>query len=142
MGERKIREEYEMSEMGNLELASADSASMQPPVPEVPPVSREVSPYIGLRSSAAQLARGLAWVPEQQESTDLRDRCHALSDSFRPLLAGLDSQSKNASDDFQRLLENVSLLHAELEDTSRIFDIGQKIPQVRTPDGAVISRVA
>src|ERR1700688_1394483 len=142
MGERKIREEYEMSEMGNLELASADSASMQPPVPGVPPVSREVSPYIGLRSSAAQLARGLAWVPGQQESTDLRDRCHALSDLFRRLLASLDSQSKNASDDFQRLLENVSLLHAELEDTSRIFDIGQKIPQVRTPDGALISRIA
>jgi cyclic beta-1,2-glucan synthetase len=142
MGERKIREEYEMSEMGNLELASADSASMQPPIPGVPPVSREVSPSIGLRSSAAQLARGLAWVPGQQESTDLRDRCHALSDLFRPLLASLDSQSKNASDDFQRLLENVSLLHAELEDTSRIFDIGEKIPQVRTPDGALISRIA
>src|ERR1700692_966844 len=139
MGQRKIREINEMSEMGNLELASAEPARCQPPGP---PVSQEVSPDIGLRSSATQLARSLAWIPGQQEFGVLIDRCRSVCDSFQQLLASLESPSKNESDDFYRLRESVPLLHAELEDTRKIFALAQKIPQVRTSDGAVISRVA
>src|ERR1700692_543256 len=124
-----------MNESGNLELASAEIGGVLRTVPD------ESSPDSALRSSATQLARNLAWIPGQRESSDLGDRCRALFSSLRPLLASLESEQKG-SDNFERLRENVSLLNAELEDACRTFKQAHSIPQVRTPQGQVVSRVA
>jgi cyclic beta-1,2-glucan synthetase len=123
-----------MTESGNLELVSAE-------IQGVAPVPKESAPDIALRSKAAQLARNLAWIPGHQESSDLGDRCRRLSAVFRPLFATLESRAKNIPLDLQRLQVNVPLLNAELEDTCRIFKQPLNIPQVRTSDGAVVSRV-
>ena len=96
-----------------------------------------------LTISASKLARNLAWVPGQQESRQFRDRCELLTRNFRPLLAGLRARTKSdVSDDFLRLQEQVFLLEGELADTCATFQVPHKLPQVRTPGGAVIPRVA
>jgi cyclic beta-1,2-glucan synthetase len=125
-----------MNESGNLELASAEIGGVLRTVPD------ESSPDSALRSSAMQLARNLAWIPGQRESSDLSDRGRALFSSFRSLLASLESSAQKGSDDFERLRGNVPLLNAELEDACRVFDQEHSIPQVRTPQGQVVSRVA
>jgi cyclic beta-1,2-glucan synthetase len=82
-------------------------------------------------------------MPGQRESRDLGHRCQVLSQAFRPLLAALESPAvKTASADFRSLQENLLLLRGELDEISGTFNLPHKIPQVRTPDGAVISRIA
>jgi cyclic beta-1,2-glucan synthetase len=141
MGERNLRERYEMTESGNLELVNAESVNAES-ADVLHPIPEEPSPDLVLRSSAARLARSLAWMPGQQESRDFTDRSRALADSLQPLLAALEAPAKNDSEDYQRLRANVPLLKAELEEMRRTFNLPHKIPQVRTPDGEVASRVA
>jgi len=96
-----------------------------------------------LSSSAAELARALAWMPGQQESQHFRARCEALNRAFKPLFISLEARSTNAvSDDFRRLQENMYLVSGELQETCATFSATHKLPQVRTPDGTIIPRVA
>ena len=96
-----------------------------------------------LSSSAAELARSLAWIPGQQESQHFRDRCEALNRAFKPLFISLEARAKAAvSDDFRRLQENMYLVSGELQETCATFSATYKLPQVRTPDGTILPRVA
>src|SRR5258708_2914367 len=146
MGDRDLRERYEMSESGNLELVNAESVNAESVNAEsadvLHSIPEEPSPDLVLRSSAARLARSLAWMPGRQESRDFSDRSRLLSDSLQPLLAALEAPAKIDSDDYQRLRQNVPLLKGELEEMRQTFSLPHKIPQVRTPDGEVASRVA
>ena len=96
-----------------------------------------------LSSNAADLARALAWMPGQQESRHFRDRCETLNRAFHPLLISLEARAtKTASEDFLRLQENMFLIAGELQTTCGTFSAPHKLPQVRTPDGKVIPRIA
>jgi hypothetical protein len=122
---------------GPLELVNAEAVS--PPETE-PGVEPDTAPLAG---SAGKLARTLAWVPGQQESSQLRDRCEVLTRVLRPLLASLESRTiKAGSDDFLRLQEHVFLLEGELQETCATFHATHKLPQVRTPGGAIIPRIS
>ena len=108
------------------------------------PDPAETSPdTLALRSSAAKLARSLAWIPGQRESRDFSDRYKKLAAAFRPVLEILESPpAPTESQDFRRLRESILLLEAELQEVSGTFQSPHKIPQVRTRDDAVISRIA
>jgi cyclic beta-1,2-glucan synthetase len=96
-----------------------------------------------LSSNAATLARALAWMPGQQESHHFRDRCEVLSRTFQPLLISLEARpTTDVSDDFRRLQENIFLLRGVLQETCGTLHAPHKLPQVRTPDGTIIPRVA
>ncbi|MFZ1053107.1 MAG: hypothetical protein WAN41_20690, partial [Candidatus Sulfotelmatobacter sp.] len=85
---------------GHLELVNAEPKGLRT-LPDMGPDLDTLS------SSAAELARSLAWMPGQQESRHFRDRCEALTRAFQPLLISLESGAANTvSDDFRRLQEN------------------------------------
>jgi hypothetical protein len=89
------------------------------------------------------LARNLAWVPGQQESPVLRDRCESLLKAFAPLLGLLElPTAKPLSDDFRSLRESIFLLRGELEETCGTFGVPHKLPLVRTSGGNITPRVA
>jgi hypothetical protein len=125
-----------MAESGNLGVVNSETPG------EPKSIAHESAAEKALRSRAALLARNLAWIPGQQESSDLGPRCQKLVAALQPLLQQLQSQTQNAGQKFQRVEENASLLEAELDDTCRTFSSTHRIPQVRIPDGSVISRVA
>jgi cyclic beta-1,2-glucan synthetase len=127
-----------MSESGHLEIINADSEGVRPLPTDMAP---DRSP--SLVASAAELARNLAWLPGQRESSALADRCGTLRREFRPLFAALESAAgKNVSEQLQRLRENAFLLQGELEEISATFKSPAAIPQVRTVDGVVAPRIA
>jgi hypothetical protein len=96
-----------------------------------------------LRSSAAELARNLAWVPGRRDSNVLRDRCRKLSPGFTQWLRKLRTNSeKGVSDEVRLLQESAFLLAAEMEEVCSSFSQATQVPHVRTPDGAVIPRIA
>ena len=126
-----------MRENGHLEVVSAEAEDLRLPPGDMAPETQN------LRSSAAELARTLTWVPGQRESRAFGDRCRSLSRVFRPLLAALKSQpDKAVSHDFRLLHETTFLLEAELEDTCATFKVPASLPQVRTGGGIVIPRIA
>src|SRR5580704_6356927 len=66
---------------------------------------------------AAELARGLPWVPGQHPSRPFWSRCRSLCRALKPLLARLESPPPKAvSDDFRWLHDNTHLLESELAD--------------------------
>jgi hypothetical protein len=97
-----------------------------------------------LRSSAAELARRLSWVPSQTSPRVLLGRCRAVSDAIRPVLQHLESplRGKVVSDDSRWLYDNVHLLSSELASAGETFKRRRKTPHVRTPSGAIVPRVA
>ena len=122
---------------GPLELDSAEAQAQQ-----TPPADMETAPD-PLSLTAAELARSLAWLPGQQESSNFSDRCEALSRAFRPLLALLELRTaKPLSDDFRRLQESIFLLRGELEETCGTFSVPHRLPLVRTGNRIIIPRVA
>ena len=126
-----------MKESGHLELTHAQVEGVRQPHGDRAPDTRT------LCSSAAELARNLAWVPGLRESYVLRDRCRTLSHVFRPLLSALESPpEKTVSDDVHQLHAATFLLAAELEDTCATFKSSTNLPQVRTRNGTVIPRIA
>jgi cyclic beta-1,2-glucan synthetase len=125
-----------MADSGNLELANADNEGVLRAIPDDSPLSHRLS------ACAIQLARGLAWMPGQQESKDFVDRCGALADSLRPLLAKLQATEKDVPRELEQFKASAALIAAELDDALRNFAIPHQTPQVRTSDGRVISRVA
>jgi cyclic beta-1,2-glucan synthetase len=126
-----------MTEGSNLELVKEDAEDGQRQNVE-PPKDKCV-----LVSAAADLARQLAWIPGQGESSHLRERSRTLRQSLQPLLVVLGSpRAKTESDDLRPLLENIALVHADLESTCGTFQRDNKLPQVRTPDGTILPRIA
>ena len=122
---------------GHLELIGAETEGVRPPVSDSLP-----GPSV-LTSSAATLSRTLAWLPQQTEIRLFHDRCRALHRALDPLLAALEaSPVKTGSDDVRLLHENLLLIQAQLDDTCDTFTRLQKLPQARTPNGAVGPRVA
>src|SRR5271166_47264 len=100
---------------GHLELDRVETQGVQPS-PDMGPDANKLS------SSALKLARNLAWMPGQEESRHLRDRCETLYRSLQPLLMSLESRvAMIASDDFRRLQENVFLLRGEFQETCGTF---------------------
>ena len=121
---------------GHLELDRVETQGVQPS-PDMGPDTNTLS------SSAVKLARSLAWMPGQEGSRHFRDRCETLYRSLQPLLMALESRTTMiASDDFRRLQENVFLLRAELQEGCGTFQSPHKLPQVRTPDGTIVPRIA
>jgi hypothetical protein len=122
---------------GHLELVSPEPKALR-----VASTDMKVGPD-PLSSSAAELARSLAWVPGEQESRNFRDRCEALFRAFRPLLALLELRAaKPLSDDFRQLKESIFLLRGELEETCGTFGAAHQLPLVRTANGTVIPRIS
>src|ERR1700693_5794876 len=105
-----------MREGSHLEVVTAEAEDLRLPLEDMVPEIQV------LRSSAAELARNLAWVPGHRESCILRDRCHTLSRRFRPVRAALQSQpDKTVSGDFRLLRQSAFLLQAELDDICATF---------------------
>ncbi|MBZ5666254.1 MAG: glycosyl transferase [Acidobacteriia bacterium] len=126
-----------MTEISNFRLERAELEVVRPPEEKADADSAS------LRASTAQLARSLAWIPGQRESRDLGHRCEVLTKAFQPLLAALESDAeKTVSTDFQSLRDNILLLRGELGEICATFKLPHKIPQVRTSDGAIVSRIA
>ncbi|MGA8270197.1 MAG: hypothetical protein WB919_01485, partial [Candidatus Sulfotelmatobacter sp.] len=122
---------------GHLELVSTEPKDLRIPLDMGRPEPDTLS------SSAADLARALAWMPGQQESRHFRDRCETLTRAFHPLLISLEVRAtKTASEDFLRLQENMFLIAGELQANCETFSAPHKLPQVRTPDGKVIPRIS
>jgi hypothetical protein len=96
-----------------------------------------------LRSSAADLARDLAWLPTIQDSRFLVDSWHALARRLEPLLAGLQKPLRRTklSDDYRWLHDNLNLLSAELQNTGETLKSIGRLPHVRTGAGEIVPRV-
>jgi len=121
----------------HMELVSAESPGLDAPAADM------ASDPDKFRSSAAQLARTLAWLPGQHESHHFRDRCGILSRALRPVLASLESRKGTSrSEDFRWLQENIFLLGGELAEACATFNQHHKLPQARTSDGTIIPRIA
>jgi cyclic beta-1,2-glucan synthetase len=116
-------------------------------------ISAEVAPQLeasdeaaneqALRSSAAESARNLPWLPSENSSQVLIERCHQVSKDLKPVLRGLAGPLPGAafSDDSRWLYDNVYLVISELEGVRELFKRRRKTPHVRTPSGAVVPRV-
>ena len=107
------------------------------------PSAETGSQEIALRSSAAELARNLSWLPGESRSPVFVERCRQLSKAFRPLLKKIEGRSlgTSLSDDGRWLHDNVHLLTSELQGVCESFKTRQKMPLVQTANEAIIPRV-
>jgi len=124
-----------MIESGHLELVGSESRGSRPI--EMPPEE------CNLTSSATKLAHSLAWLPGRRAERPFQNRCQALLQAFKPLLAALSSEPA-ATDprDLRFLRENLLLLESELGTACGTFSMGHNLPLVSTPEGAVLPRIA
>ncbi len=121
----------------HLELVNAER-----PEPQSLPMKMQSDPDV-ISAGAAELARSLAWIPGQQESSHFRDRCETLTRVFRPLLAALHSRdAKSLPDGLRDLQANIFLLEGELQESSATFTPPHQLPHVRTLDGTVVPRIS
>ncbi len=125
-----------MSESGNLDLVSSDDQRGLPAPAAVNPADP------ALRTSAAKLAKTLAWIPGQKDSSDLTRSSRKLAAKLQPLFELLESRPQKAGEDFQRLRANLPLLTNEIEGLIKLFSSEHRVPQIRTDDGKIVSRVA
>jgi cyclic beta-1,2-glucan synthetase len=97
-----------------------------------------------LRSQAAELARSLSWLPSENSSRAFVERCRQLSKTLKPLLRKIDVPLPGTpvSDDSRWLHDNVYLIISEFDGASETLKLRRKTPHVRTPNGAVVPRVA
>jgi cyclic beta-1,2-glucan synthetase len=122
---------------GQIELGSVEPQALHTSAPSMEPESHLLS------ARAAHLARNLAWIPGQQESHQLRNRCEKLSRTSQPLLALPESRAqKDSSDDFRYLQDNMFLFAGELQQICETFQLPHQLPLVRLSNGAVIPRIA
>jgi len=127
----------QMIPSGHLEIIGAEAEGERPAATEM------VTDTINLSTSAANLARALAWLPGQVEQRPFDERCRTLFHAFRPLLRALQAQpAKTGSVDFRLLYENILLIQAELDESCQTFKLPHKLPLVRTPGGNVVPRIA
>jgi hypothetical protein len=98
---------------------------------------------LAVRTTAADLARSLSWLPGESQSRVFAERCSQLSKALRPLLRRLESRTQGTaiSDDSRWLYDNVHLLRSELESVCETFKARQKMPLVRAQGDAIIPRV-
>jgi cyclic beta-1,2-glucan synthetase len=100
-----------------------------------------VSELQNVRAAAAELAAGLALLPERS-SRFYAYRLRSLEAGLQTLLhQGYDSAPGTVSDDFRWLKENTRLLYNALQETAELGRIFKKVPQVRTRSGATVPRV-
>src|SRR5258708_37881242 len=126
-----------MTHSGHLELFSVEAESVRQPTSEMHSDTRNLS------SSAAKLARSLTWLPDKITDRPFGDRCERLPGVISPLLAaGARRPSENSSQDERALHEIHLLLESELADACVSSNQLQPHPQVRTPGGAVMARIA
>ncbi len=126
-----------MRESGHLEVVTAEAEELRLPLRDTAPDTQP------LRSSAAALARSLAWAPGRRQSGAFSDRCQTLSRVFKPLLAAPESQpEKSVSGDFRLLHKTTFLLEAELAAAHATFNLPTDLPQARARNGAVVPRIA
>jgi cyclic beta-1,2-glucan synthetase len=127
-----------MPQNTHLELVTSEAERL--PEPSRVPVSDSDA----LAMHAVKLSRNLPWLPNTEPSTYFIDRFSALSKNIFRLLSELENLSlePSASDDFRWMYDNTRLLSSELENTLEAFQQLKKIPDVRTPRGEVIPRVA
>lgn len=129
---------------GPMELASNETGSQDIFAEEIEP---ELAPLTAstnsLTLSAHETARSLAWIPGQDESRHFRDRCEAVTRSFRPVLRALAPDSgRRISAVLHEVQAQVFLLEGELSQTCGTFHAAHKLPLVRTENGSIVPRVA
>src|SRR5271156_24754 len=140
-----------MSESGHLELIPAKAQGGRRLSIDMAPDQSNLASSSTLQVSAAELARDLAWVPGQRESTVLGDRCQKLSLGFGRWLTNLRSapgthadayKDKAVPDEVRALRESAFLLEAEMSEVCATFKQATEVPQVRTRNGTVVPRIA
>jgi hypothetical protein len=125
-----------MPQNTHLELGTSEAERVPAGSPETTP-DREL-----LRAHAAELARGLAWLPDTHSSDVLYERSHALKPQLRRIFRAVsDFSAKNVSDDFHWLQDNVHLLSTELDSTADELREFEKLPHVRNRSFDVVPRV-
>src|ERR1700677_5415160 len=97
-----------------------------------------------LRLQAAELARSLSWLPSENSSRAFVERCRQLSKTLKPVLRKIYVQVPGTpvTDDSRWLHDNVYLIISEFDGASETLKLRRKTPHVRTPNGAVVPRVA
>lgn len=127
-----------MPENTHIEFASAEGE------PKLQSPEETASETEALRSSAAELARNLVWLPNERSSRTFFERSRALTGALGPLLRRLEAPlPKTAvSDDFRWLHGNARLLGTELQNVSESLRRMRNVFHVRTPGGAIVPRTA
>jgi cyclic beta-1,2-glucan synthetase len=127
-----------MPQNAHLESITAEAERLPRPALEA------VADVNAVRSQAAELASGLAWLPDVRSSRFLVERCKALHVALKPVLAALQRPlpTTPVSDDFRWLYDNVRLLYTQLLSITEQFKQLEKIPQVRNRAGAIVPRIA
>src|SRR5690348_17019683 len=115
-----------MPQNTHLELVSSEQD-------HIPAGSPETTPDLErLRTQAAELARGLAWLPGTHSSDVLYERSHSLKPQLRKIFRGVSDRSlTGVSDDFHWLQDNIHLISTELHGTANELDEFKKLPHVR-----------
>src|ERR1700693_3333255 len=124
-----------MMESGHLELVGSESQGARP--------LERPQEECNLISNATKLAHNLAWLPGKRAERPFQNRCQALLQAFKPLLAALSSEPAPTDPrDLRFLREHLLLLESELGLACGAFSMGHNLPLVSTPDGAVLPRIA
>lgn len=127
-----------MPQNTHLELVTSEAER----VPEPSPAA--ASDQDTLRSHAAKLAANLPWLPNSEPSTYFVDRFQMLAKGLYSILGNFEKLTPEGpvSDDFRWVYDNTRLISSESENTLEAFEQLKKIPDVRTPSGEIIPRVA
>src|SRR5215467_9888184 len=125
-----------MPQNTHLELGTSEAERVPAGSPETM-LDRE-----RLCAQAAELARGLAWMPDTYSSDVLYERSHHLKPQLRRIFRAVsDFSVKNVSDDFHWLQDNVHLLSTELDSTADELTEFKRLPHVRNRSFDVTPRV-
>ena len=94
-----------------------------------------------IRNHAAELARGLAWMPGTWSSDVFYDRSHALKPQVRKLLRKARAVPEGEIfDDVRWLQDNGRLLNAELDSAADELDSTERVPHARNRSFDVVPR--
>ncbi len=125
-----------MPQNTHLELVTAEAErTPQPPSESGVDLER-------VRAHAAELARGLAWMPGTWSSDVFYDRSHSLKPQIRKILQRLRGEAAASdSDDIRWLRDNGRLLSSELNGVTEQLDQVRRIPHARNRSFDVVPRV-
>jgi cyclic beta-1,2-glucan synthetase len=120
----------------HLEAIGAESERL------LEPVHAAHNPQL-IDEAAANLARGLVWLPNTPSSHTFAERNRALAHNFKPIFAALELPNPESpvSDDFRWLYDNGRLLYTDLQSAAKALKTQSKISHVRTAKGEVVPRV-
>jgi cyclic beta-1,2-glucan synthetase len=125
---------------GHLELVNAERTDPGSSLKQAP-MTMEADPN-KLSGDAAELARGLAWIPGQPESRYFRERYKALLRAFTPVLTILGAREEEAlPEELLQLRGSVFLIKGEQQEGCETFATDHRLPQVRTLEGTVVPRI-